>query len=455
MTFTTPFVSVEGIPSAVPTVVENTSGPVASAFFNAIQPFMAILELPSTQALSAGNLESVNSALQTLNNLVQFGALISSTGNVTLLSSPPTSSQLSTQSQSLVTLSMAQDYSAVLLSLASVGVNISASNLASGDAMSSSQLQEWRGLSESVSAIGNTVQAASLDGFSGSQTLQSMLLVDFVQTGNNVIAGNLSALNTALETTENVIGTLTSLQNLHNQVTTTSGTFNFNLNEIPGTNAAGLSAFQAQFITAASAFFDKPVVPVLISGIGGVGSANTASALISFVNTFVSLTQELAQLSAQASPSDLTNPNSVFSTTKLIISDMTTQDPILEQLVPNPATGAPATLTVSGLITIISANTGANFNASNPNSQVKQLFSGFQSWMLDNFSAFNDTNASLSGKISQDITAGITAAENLNDTQKANVQNFLFVFQEYYQSASAAIQAISSILTQMAQNIAR
>jgi hypothetical protein len=53
------------------------------------------------------------------------------------------------------------------------------------------------------------------------------------------------------------------------------------------------------------------------------------------------------------------------------------------------------------------------------------------------------------------ISAAITSAEGLNDTQKEAVRNFLFVFEEFYKSASAALQRISQMIEKMAGNINR
>ena len=43
----------------------------------------------------------------------------------------------------------------------------------------------------------------------------------------------------------------------------------------------------------------------------------------------------------------------------------------------------------------------------------------------------------------------------LIDVQKEDVRNFLFVFEEFYKSASAILQRISQMIEKMAQNISR
>ena len=78
--------------------------------------------------------------------------------------------------------------------------------------------------------------------------------------------------------------------------------------------------------------------------------------------------------------------------------------------------------------------------------------------MLDNYNqkfATSDGNAALAGRMDKDLTFAITAAQSLNDTQKQKVQNFLFIFQEYYNSASSILQALNNLAQKIADAIGR
>lgn len=77
----------------------------------------------------------------------------------------------------------------------------------------------------------------------------------------------------------------------------------------------------------------------------------------------------------------------------------------------------------------------------------------FTSWVLDNYT--NPTHAASAGKIENDLTTAMTAAQSLNDSQKEKVRQFLFIFQEYYQSASAILSKITQIISKMAQKISQ
>lgn len=71
-------------------------------------------------------------------------------------------------------------------------------------------------------------------------------------------------------------------------------------------------------------------------------------------------------------------------------------------------------------------------------------------WVLD-----GRTTATETGVVQGHIAGVITAAESLNDTQKENVRNYMFIFEEFYKSASNVLSQISQIITKIAQNISR
>jgi len=62
-------------------------------------------------------------------------------------------------------------------------------------------------------------------------------------------------------------------------------------------------------------------------------------------------------------------------------------------------------------------------------------------------------DASKAGSIQDNITFAITAAQSLNDSQKEQVRRYMYVFEEYYKSASSLLTAISQIIQKIAQGI--
>lgn len=116
----------------------------------------------------------------------------------------------------------------------------------------------------------------------------------------------------------------------------------------------------------------------------------------------------------------------------------------------------------SVIAALLAANPGAG---GDPNSLVSRLTTvqselpaaqgNFESWILDKYNLTTTADTAQAGAIQANITFAITAAESLNDTQKEEVRRYLFVFEEYYKSASAILNAINKIIEKIAQNIAR
>lgn len=438
MTFTTPYVAITGIPSTIPTKLEFTNGKMASAYYASILAFVNVLNIQPTSSqpypalrVSAGNVLQINAALKELTNLAKYGIIVTSSGQVfypsatvnsaflaahNLSQAVPPSAGKSSYQTFLMTMSMAQDYDVVLRSLAAVGVDVNASGTNS-PTVNLNELQQWRDLAIQVSAIPRAVQAAELEGFGGAQNLQNLIEVDYVQTGNLIISQNMADLYSALNITQGVLITLGQMQSLHNELMTRSSAFTFDYQSTYG--ADNPSEWSPIYQSAASAYFNQPITPVITSGF------NLASGYMQLISLRNALSAEIAQLSANTPASALTSKTSLYGTLKQVMTDLNTAfvdshgHPVISTTPPHDA-------------------------------EV-----GFSRWELDNYSSFNSASANNAGQYQQNITFAITAGENLNDTQKETVRNYLFIFEEYYKSASSALQAITQLIQKMAQNIAR
>lgn len=82
---------------------------------------------------------------------------------------------------------------------------------------------------------------------------------------------------------------------------------------------------------------------------------------------------------------------------------------------------------------------------------LASAYAGFKLWMLDQYGSGSNT----AGQIQQDLTNAVSAGQSLNSTQQENVRNFLFIFEEFYKSASAILQTLTQIIERMAQGLAR
>lgn len=86
-------------------------------------------------------------------------------------------------------------------------------------------------------------------------------------------------------------------------------------------------------------------------------------------------------------------------------------------------------------------------------SSMTSAYGGLYNWLIDRYDKRNSAEASLAGQLQNNITFAITSGQALNDTKKAEVQNFLFVFQEYYRSAAAILQQVTQSIRRAAQSV--
>jgi hypothetical protein len=241
----------------------------------------------------------------------------------------------------------------------------------------------------------------SISGMASAHTLQAFIELVYVQTANNVLTSQMASLESALSTTQTVMNTLTQVQNLHNLVTVKSkGQFN-----------AGYYSTKASvgaYSKAASAFFGTPVsVSVSYSGVsGGYSGFKTQMQSIT-----TQLSKEITNLSATTPKlsTGSTDPNSLLAKLKIVL---------------------------------------ANINSTH----AASTSAGAAAWVTDNYNATASLGVASAGLIQQNITNAITAGQSLNTTQTESVRNFLYIYEEYYKSASAVLQAITQVIQKMADN---
>lgn len=226
------------------------------------------------------------------------------------------------------------------------------------------------------------------------RSLQSMIELTYLQAANDLLYNNLQQLNQYLATTNRAVQILTQLQNLHNM-----------LEVVPRSTFTYASTISASaYKQLASAFFGKPI---FVSA-GGIFAAS-----VHFASTVQSLLVAMTSVITALSTSQVTtsaggmDPNGLLAQMKDVFRDLK--------------------------------------NASSSNL-------GLVNWVDDNYNAIG-SGSSKAGLIQQNITNAITAAESLNTTQTETVRNFLYLFEEYYKSASAMLQQITQIIQKMADNI--
>lgn len=348
--------------------------------------------------------------------------------------------------------------------------------------------------------MGLTIQQANAEGVpvDDGQSLQAMIELVYVQSANDVLYNNLQSLQSYLGTTQNTMNVLTQLQNLHNEITVdpvgnfssgywTAYTYASTISLRNGTGGpapftaanfqGGISPGGVTFVT--QQLLDSPVtvngttyqfqglpasgtivpagtytatiterkwVPAstYITGAGGEGPYETAMSAY-FGNPtnisasfgsggFNAFSQQMLQLKAEIS-------------TQLIPGLSASQVRL-----PVPAGSPPGTLgatdpqSLLGQMRLVLKNLdGTNFT--NIQSSV--------AWLTDNYNTLTTAaSGSQGGQTQQLITNAITAAESLNTTQTESVRNYLYLFEEYYKSATSILQQMTQLIQKMADNIA-
>jgi len=173
--------------------------------------------------------------------------------------------------------------------------------------------------------------------------------------------------------------------------------------------------YQAIYKEAASTYFGNPIAPTFAVTTAGVTTNIVSAGQSAFITFAAQLMSTRAQISA-----------------------------IIAQL-------SAVTLNKSGDPTTLYHNLKTVYNEIPSNTS----YSAVSHWVLDGYSNTSGTKQANAGGIQNDLTTAITAAESLNSAQTQAVQNYLFVFQEYYQSASAILTALTQIFQSMSKNISQ
>ncbi|CCB92067.1 putative uncharacterized protein [Waddlia chondrophila 2032/99] len=290
-------------------------------------------------------------------------------------------------------------------------VNITANNVV-----------EWKSLSVNSDAIRQVI-AFTLD-TAGDQnrTLQALVELIYVKTGNEILTQNLNDLETALSTTKDSLKTLTQLQDLHNKIETTKQEQSFvsfaSQNYSDGNNS-------------------RPTAFVEGSGFDGI--AGQASKFFQ-------------ELQPTVDVNNLTNADTALFLE--LRNDLVQQISILTQTTPGAGTSGEAGSLLDKLKTVKSHIDMAIEKAGGVG-DTDQIKRALRYWILDSQTDNAEIDGIEPGQIQREITAALSAGQSLNDSQKEEVRRYLFVFEEYYKSAAAILNKITQLLERMAQGIAR
>jgi hypothetical protein len=66
-----------------------------------------------------------------------------------------------------------------------------------------------------------------------------------------------------------------------------------------------------------------------------------------------------------------------------------------------------------------------------------------------------DTQTNNVGQFQNDLSNAVVASQSFNDTQRENLRNVMFIFQEFYQSSSGLLSDLDQLIKKMADALAR
>ena len=398
---------------------ENYSLALQNAYLNARTAILA------GQQPSAADYNTIVYSLQNMKNLAQEGR---------------TDTNGKDNYQSFMTADMVKTLTNVTSSLAAVGITAS-SSLFLTDNEKSQALSQWynygqnttgvnidRDLQKAVDFVADiknyviqikesgtgVVKNLLVEGFPA-RTLQSMLGLEYVGTGNTMMSYHMDDLETALDLSIKTLDSLKTLQNIANQITVSPKTppFIFPTDaqraEIEDANDKG-KKFEEVYKAAANAYFTQ-LYP------DPTPLANSAELLFT---TKVELQKQLDAIQKAIpvnpkDPRDKDVPAGLADALKKVLNDL------------NKAF--------------------AGVDTNDPNA----LLDATKKWILDNQDKTIDDqgNQQGAGDIAANLQSAIVNAESLKERQRENVREYLYVFQEFYKSAGGMIDVIGTIISKI------
>lgn len=402
-------INVNGV--TVPVHGEYTHTDVANIYGILLSPIATIFSTGS------GDVQTLQTAIQELENLAQNGIFVDG-GTINLLSGTPSATTYTTTPTAFLngttqqpktfymTLEMGRAVDELIKTLNAASVIPSGTN---------TDMLNWISLSD----VGvSTVMKLAADAFDSTRSLQALIEFEYVKTGNDLIFEKLTGLREAIQINKEVLETLEKVQEFHNRLAPEERLPPTNPTAYVegGTDYDSVEAVISDYKTGAGGnnaedFFDDPLTPVydndpLTAGIQGL----TASSQDDFIRIKQDLQDHISDLAALGQTGDGT---------------------LHERLT----------------ILLDTFPSGIDLgNINDPNDNV------ITQWVIDNRGS---TDLATVGNTQRTITEAITSAENLNDEQKEELRRFLFVFEEFYKSASAMLNTINRIIEKMASSISR
>ena len=505
-------INVAGIgPVQYTTVVDYVPAVVSAAYTAPLTAIQGILDNSNPSQLASTDYDNLYNAIAQLQTLGASG--VSDTTNPTV--------------KYYMTADMTAGLQNVMAALQSAGIPSTPS--VATDSVKAGLIQQYSNSWSDLKGFGvDQILTNALGVYGGvgavastASSLQTMIELDYVKLGNQVLMSSLNSLEQALQTNQNSLNTLNAIQNVSSKIqVATPGTFNFP----PATFADIPSSLFSIFITQTGTRFTVPSGTTTDAAhylfnlpSGGVLNkqflqdfikAGGVPPVITVLATSISPTSSLAWTTYPSGSNQLIDPNisrwnfnvppglmsvlktetgfasGIFQTVNVSVSSFTSLYKLAasafftQQKVVSTATSADAANLFAALTTlknniasVEALSVQPPYNRTIPNTLpyfLNQVVQGISaafavpgvtqlqatnSWILDGQNVSLSQNSTIQGVNQLNVNQAITASQSLNDSQQQNVQNAMFIFQEFYKSSSAVLQSIDDLITKMAQTI--
>lgn len=285
----------------------------------------------------------------------------------------------------------------------------------------------------SASAQANiTGQAALTD----SMSIQQVLMVDYVSTGNQLLFNEMQQLQSAVNINQQALSYLNSLQGLMNQknpqqfimqlqdlnnvnINTTNPQSLFDKFESDTYNQAlgTLSNLGAENSNAYAAYFSSLAGVNNSANVGNTINSSTPLATDAFTANLASAVQTIGTYSV----------TTIISNLKYLIQQI------------GAAGGSSA---AGGLVQSLNSVLNDFKNLQNTNQAT-----AIQTWI-------QDTQSNDPGGFQQRLSNAVVSSQSFNDTERENLREVMFVYEEFYKSATGLLSTLDTLLKKMGDAIA-
>jgi len=257
------------------------------------------------------------------------------------------------------------------------------------------------------------------DATTQSNSLQQVLMVDYIQQGNDILYNEMSQLQSAINVNNNALSYLNSLQDLMNQKDPQQ--FLMQLQTLSTTNLSTLGDTQYNS-------FEQQTFNQTLGTVPKFTDSDAASYITALTN---SGTDGLAQGAFQTLSNTMTQ-SYTYSVTQ-IQSNLTY---LIQQLQGQGAAGSSLQQSLTQIQNDFTA------------AQTASPSAALNTWIQD---ITNGTE----GNYQNDLNNAIVASQAFNDTERTNLQQVMFVFEEFYKSATDMLSRLTQLIEKMGDAINR